>query len=120
MPARANAVSRERPAPEEEALAAQRMLRLTGGAFVSASVQLGISMHPYFLWFTLFVGLNLFQSTFTNWCPMMSILRRAGVRDEGPTRRASWMHDATLRLAIDDVRLTTYDVRFSRALSSAG
>ena len=57
------------------------MLRLIGGAFVAASVLLGIYVHPYFLWFTLFVGLNLFQSAFTKWCPMMNILRRTGVCD---------------------------------------
>jgi hypothetical protein len=38
-------------------------------------------VHPYFLWFTVFVGLNLVQSAFSRWCPMMSFLRRAGVRD---------------------------------------
>lgn len=57
----------------------ERALRLIAGAFVSASVLLGMFVHPAFLWFTLFVGLNLFQSGLTNWCPMMSILRRAGV-----------------------------------------
>lgn len=57
-----------------------RALRLIGGGFVAASVLLGIYVSPYFLWFTLFVGLNLFQSAFTNWCPMMTILRKAGVR----------------------------------------
>jgi hypothetical protein len=57
------------------------MLRLIAGAFVTASALLGIFVHQYFLWFTVFVGLNLFQSAFTNWCPMMSILRRAGVAD---------------------------------------
>ena len=57
------------------------MLRLIAGAFVTASVLLGMYGHPYFLWFTLFVGLNLFQSAFTRWCPMMAILRRAGVRE---------------------------------------
>ena len=59
----------------------ERLLRLIAGLFVAASVMLGMFVHPYFLWFTLFVGLNLFQSGFTNWCPMMAILRRAGVRD---------------------------------------
>ncbi len=58
----------------------ERALRLIGGAFVSASVLLGMFVHPAFLWFTLFVGLNLFQSGFTNWCPMMAILRKAGLR----------------------------------------
>ena len=57
----------------------ERMLRLIAGALVAASVLLGIYVHPYFFWFTLFVGLNLFQSAFTNWCPMMAILRKAGV-----------------------------------------
>jgi DUF2892 family protein len=57
------------------------MLRLIAGLFVAASVLLGIYVHPYFLWFTLFVGLNLTQSAFTNWCPMMTFLRRLGVSD---------------------------------------
>jgi hypothetical protein len=56
------------------------MLRLIAGLFVVASVILGMYVHPAFLWFTAFVGANLFQSAFTNWCPMMALLRRAGVR----------------------------------------
>ena len=43
------------------------------------SVLLGIYVSANFLWFTLFVGLNLFQSAFTNWCPMMWVLGRLGV-----------------------------------------
>lgn len=58
-----------------------RMLRMIAGGFVAASVLLGIYVNVNFLWFTLFVGLNLFQSAFTNWCPMMAILRKAGVPD---------------------------------------
>ena len=58
----------------------ERSLRMIGGGFVAAGVLLGMYVHPYFLWFTLFVGLNLFQSAFTQWCPMMAILRKAGVR----------------------------------------
>jgi hypothetical protein len=57
----------------------ERALRLVAGSFVGASVLLGIYVNPHFHWFTLFVGLNLLQSGFTNWCPMMAILRRAGV-----------------------------------------
>jgi hypothetical protein len=57
------------------------MLRLIAGVFVTASVLLGMFVHPSFLWFTLFVGLNLTQSAFSNWCPMMSFLRRLGVRE---------------------------------------
>ncbi len=55
-----------------------RMLRLIAGLFVVASVLLGMYVHVYFLYFAIFVGLNLFQSAFTNWCPMMTILRKAG------------------------------------------
>ena len=62
----------------------ERLLRLIGGLFVVASVLLGMYVHPYFYWFTAFVGLNLFQSAFTNWCPMMAILRRAGVPERAP------------------------------------
>jgi DUF2892 family protein len=66
----------------------ERMLRLIAGLFVAASVLLGIFVHPSFLWFTLFVGLNLFQSAFSNWCPMMTILRRAGLPDVAPATGA--------------------------------
>ena len=59
----------------------ERSLRMIAGGFVAASVLLGIYVNPNFLWFTLFVGLNLFQSAFTQWCPMMAILRKAGVGD---------------------------------------
>jgi len=59
----------------------ERSLRMIAGGFVTASVLLGIYVNPNFLWFTLFVGLNLTQSAFTNWCPMMSFLRRVGVRE---------------------------------------
>ena len=63
----------------------ERALRLIAGAFVTLSVVLGIYVSTYFLWFTVFVGLNLFQSAFTNWCPMMVILRKAGLRDTSHT-----------------------------------
>lgn len=58
----------------------ERSLRMIAGAFVAASVLLGMYVSPYFYWFTLFVGVNLFQSAFTQWCPMMTILRKSGVR----------------------------------------
>lgn len=57
-----------------------RYVRLVAGLFVVASVLLGFTVSPYFFWFTAFVGLNLFQSAFTNWCPLISILKAAGVR----------------------------------------
>jgi len=57
-----------------------RSLRMIAGGFVAVSVLLGIYVNAKFLWFTLFVGLNLFQSAFTQWCPMMMVLRKAGLR----------------------------------------
>jgi hypothetical protein len=59
----------------------ERSLRAIAGGFVAASVLLGIYVNPLFLWFTLFVGLNLLQSAFSGWCPMKAILRRAGIRN---------------------------------------
>lgn len=55
-------------------------LRAIAGLFVVVSVLLGHFVSPWFLAFTAFVGLNLFQSAFTRWCPMMAILRKAGVQ----------------------------------------
>ena len=56
-------------------------LRLIAGTFVIASVALGVFVNPWFLAFTAFVGLNLVQSAFTRWCPMITFLRRLGVRE---------------------------------------
>ena len=54
-------------------------LRAIAGFFIMLSVGLGHWVHPGFYLFTAFVGLNLLQSAFTHWCPMISILRRAGI-----------------------------------------
>ena len=64
---------------KEFVVTVERALRLIAGAFVALSVLLGIYVNANFLWFTLFVGVNLFQSAFTNWCPMMAILRKGGL-----------------------------------------
>jgi hypothetical protein len=58
-----------------------RYVRLVAGLFVVSSVLLGLFVSPYFFWFSAFVGLNLFQSAFSNWCPLISILKAAGVRN---------------------------------------
>ena len=57
-----------------------RYLRLIAGVFVLVSLALGYWVSHYWFLFTAFVGLNLFQSAFTNWCPMMTILRKVGVK----------------------------------------
>lgn len=53
----------------------ERYLRLMAGLFVMATLALGYWVHPAWFLFTAFVGLNLFQSAFTNWCPMMTFLK---------------------------------------------
>jgi hypothetical protein len=61
----------------------ERALRLIAGLFVALSVTLAFTIDVRFLWFTLFVGVNLLQSALTNWCPMMTVLEWAGLRREG-------------------------------------
>lgn len=56
-------------------------VRLVAGVFILVSLVLGYLVSPYFYLFTAFVGLNLLQSSFTKWCPMMTILRRFGLSD---------------------------------------
>jgi len=55
-------------------------LRAIAGVFVVASVALGLLVNPWWFAFTAFVGLNLFQSAFSHWCPMMWVLRKAGFK----------------------------------------
>jgi hypothetical protein len=57
-----------------------RYLRMIAGAFVVGSMALGHWVNPNWYYFTAFVGLNLFQSAFTNWCPMITFLKKLGVR----------------------------------------
>jgi hypothetical protein len=64
---------------------AERIVRIVAGFFILLSLALGVEASPvfvssYFLFFTAFVGLNLFQSGFTQVCPLNSILARFGVK----------------------------------------
>ncbi|MGD8576714.1 MAG: DUF2892 domain-containing protein [Thiohalophilus sp.] len=63
----------------------ERIIRIMAGTFILISLALGVEASPVFLsvhwlWLTLFVGLNLFQSGFTNFCPPERILKRFGVK----------------------------------------
>lgn len=60
----------------------ERIIRAVAGLFVFVSALLSAIHSPYWLIFTGFVGLNLFQSAFTNWCPLITILKIAGVKSE--------------------------------------
>ncbi len=53
----------------------ENKIRAFAGSFVLISLALGWWVHPGFLLFTAFVGLNLLQSSFTGLCPLESILR---------------------------------------------
>ena len=64
----------------------ERILRLMAGSFVLLSLALGYWVSPYWFLFTAFVGLNLFQSGITNWCPAMTILCKLGVPDVSRAR----------------------------------
>lgn len=64
----------------------ERLIRIFAGLFITVSLLLGVEESPLFIsrWalaFTAFVGLNLFQFGFTNFCLLGSILRKLGVRD---------------------------------------
>ncbi len=62
------------------AMSKNEALRLIAGAFVLLSLALGHWVHPGWYLFTAFVGLNLLQSAFTKWCPMMWLLDRLGLK----------------------------------------
>jgi len=56
-------------------------LRLIAGTFIILSLILGYTVSHWWYLFTLFVGLNLFQSAFTKWCPMITILKKLGLKE---------------------------------------
>ncbi len=57
----------------------ENMIRAVAGTFVLVSLGLGYLVHPYWHYFTAFVGANLLQSAFTHWCLMEKILIKLGV-----------------------------------------
>jgi hypothetical protein len=59
----------------------ERGLRLMAGVMILISIALAHFVSLYWLWLTVFVGLNLLQSAFTNWCPGMMILRAMGLKE---------------------------------------
>jgi hypothetical protein len=61
----------------------ERIVFAVAGAFILISLLLAHYVSPYWLWFTAFVGLNLFQSAFTGFCPMALILKKMG-KKTGP------------------------------------
>ena len=59
----------------------ERAVRLIAGLMILLSLALAHFFSLNWLWLTVFVGLNLMQSAFTNWCPAISIFRAMGMKD---------------------------------------
>ena len=57
-----------------------RAVMAFAGVMILLSLALGVWAHPNWFWLTAFVGANLFQASFTGFCPLAMILRRLGVR----------------------------------------
>ncbi len=60
----------------------ERALRGIAGFMILISALLTHFVHPAWVWFTVFIGFNLLQSSFTNWCLMMNILKKFGFKDQ--------------------------------------
>lgn len=60
----------------------ERALRLMAGTVILLSMALAYFVSPKWYYLTAFVGLNLLQSAFTNWCPAMAIFRKLGLKDD--------------------------------------
>jgi hypothetical protein len=61
----------------------ERKIRLIAGTLILVSLSLGYWVSPYWYLFTVFIGVNLIQSSITRWCLMEDILRATGVHREG-------------------------------------
>lgn len=57
----------------------EAVIRAIAGSFILMSLLLAHFVHPYWIWFTAFVGANLLQSAFTGLCPIEKILAKLGV-----------------------------------------
>ena len=60
----------------------ERKIRLIAGTLILVSLSLGYWVSPYWYLFTVFIGVNLIQSSITRWCLMEDILRATGVHRE--------------------------------------
>ncbi len=60
-----------------------RYIRAIAGTFIIISVLLAMYVNINWLWFTVFVGANLLQSSFTQWCLMEKFLHKLGVKKDG-------------------------------------
>jgi hypothetical protein len=71
---------------QEHSMTVERITLIVAGFFILLSLALGVEASPLYqnanwLWFTTFVGFNLFQSGFTRFCPMHLMLKKIGVKE---------------------------------------
>ncbi len=86
QPARSDGQIPRRQFSPNTVMTTHRIVRIVAGFFVLLSLSLGVEASPlfhssYWLWFTAFVGANLFQSGFTQFCPLELVLKKLGVRE---------------------------------------
>ena len=93
----------------------ERTLRGIAGIFILVSVALGYFHSPLWFLLTLFVGINLFQSAFSNWCPMKSILEWSGMKPCGQQNRPS--HRMMLFVLILSIAASTHSYVATQELS---
>jgi hypothetical protein len=74
---------------QEVIMTIERIVLAIAGLFVFLSAVLSVYHHPYWLYFTGFVGLNLFQSAFTGFCPLAMILKAMGFKSAAETANPS-------------------------------
>ena len=60
----------------------EKTVEAFAGVMILLSVALTVWVHPYFVWFTVFIGVNLFQQSFTGFCPAAIVFRAMGVKTE--------------------------------------
>lgn len=60
----------------------ERTVTAFAGIMILLSVVLTVWVHPGFIWFTVFIGANLFQQSFTGFCPAAIVFRKMGVKSE--------------------------------------
>jgi hypothetical protein len=67
----------------------ERTLFAFGGIMVMLTSLLAIFHNPHWTWFTLFIGFNCFQSSFTGFCPPASAMKKFGLKSEAELASAN-------------------------------
>ena len=60
----------------------ERSISAFAGFMILLSLLLTYFVHPYFVWLSVFVGVNLFQSAFTGFCPASTLMKKLGIKSE--------------------------------------